>query len=94
MLEDLCHEASFIGVLRQPGITELLAAQESEHLYTSDLSRLLVCEEKPYPAQLAVAGELPAGQVGGAAVVPQHYVRSFWVSREVELAAHGGVSSG
>lgn len=53
-----------------------------------------MCEGKPYPAQLAVAGKLPTGQVGGTLVFFQYYVCSFRICREIELATHGGVSSG
>lgn len=49
---------------------------------------------KPYPGQFAVAGELPADQVYGTLVVIQHNVSSFWISCEVELTTHCGVSSG
>jgi len=48
---------------------------------------------KPCPGQLAGAGELPAGQVGGTLVVVQDDVRSFWVGSEIELATHCPVSS-
>lgn len=65
---------------------------EVNKLHWSSAS-ILVRKEKRYPAQLAVAGKLPTGQVGGALVFFQDYVRSFWISREVELAAYGGVSS-
>ncbi len=52
-----------------------------------------VCYKKPYPGQLAVAGKLPAGQVGGTLVVVQNNVCSFWISSKIELATHCGISS-
>ena len=48
---------------------------------------------KAHPGQLAVAGELPAGQVGRTLVLIQYDVRSFWISCKIELATHCGVSS-
>ncbi len=53
-----------------------------------------VCIRKPYPGQFAVAGKLPADQVGGTFVVIEYYVRSFWISSKIELATHCGVSPG
>ncbi len=53
----------------------------------------MCCKRKLYPGQLAVAGKLPAGQVGGTLVVVQYNIGSFWISSKIELATHCGVSS-
>lgn len=48
---------------------------------------------KPHPGQLAVAGELPAGQVCRTLVLIQYNERSLWISCKIELATHCDVSS-